>query len=593
VTAQLAASALFYPRALVRTQLLQLVAGILDDPSLDIVQFDGAGGTAERELAIPFLPAMDEVVVSDASLELEARPLELELAQSDYTVSQPTGVDAGKGVIVRLKRPGRLTRLVVDDPDLPSNVHVVVRPAEPNAAPGPPIFAAEPFTLDSTMYAPVLGGLTVTPLSGGKVQLTFPQTAGSGWLIQFATGDEATKLAALGYSGTVSSVRVAAAPTNLTLVVPGADGADDTVLWSYANALLPEVGSQSISFAPVAQKELAAALGRAADVTLPLQLRFHSDTGGKIGIRSKTLTAQYLVRPLGPDPVQRRLGGAWSTLRLDAPAARRPAKSELQLTARHLGRALNDGSPLPPTELPAAGVRVDRSSWAATSVRFESADGGDLPLVAVQVPLEATAEAEVSLEVRASAAGAPAAPLGPPVVRQLGGATAPGAGPGAVSTRDWVEFELAQPLTLATGGDGYWVSLRTTKGEVRWFASGAGAARVSIDQGETWGEVDPTLLDASAPLALLFHAVPPPFPAPRIELQLGASPAGAVTPSGPAADDPASFTLSTTALPPAVLDAVARTSGTGRAPTEVLVFSRAGCDLTVESLTLLYDPVAG
>jgi hypothetical protein len=238
-------------------------------------------------------------------------------------------------------------------------------------------------------------------------------------------------------------------------------------------------------------------------------------------------------------------------------------------------------------------VRVDRSSWAATSVRFESADGGDLPLVAVQVPLEATAEAEVSLEVRASAAGAPAAPLGPPVVRQLGGATAPGAGPGAVSTRDWVEFELAQPLTLATGGDGYWVSLRTTKGEVRWFASGAGAARVSIDQGETWGEVDPTLLDASAPLALLFHAVPPPFPAPRIELQLGASPAGAVTPSGPAADDPASFTLSTAALPPAVLDAVARTSGTGRAPTEVLVFSRAGCDLTVESLTLLYDPVAG
>jgi hypothetical protein len=100
VTAQLA-TALFYPRALVRTQLLQLVAGVLDDPSLDVVQFDVSGGSAERDLAIPFLPAMDEVVVSDASLELEARPLELELPSSDYTVSKPTGDDAGKGVIVR------------------------------------------------------------------------------------------------------------------------------------------------------------------------------------------------------------------------------------------------------------------------------------------------------------------------------------------------------------------------------------------------------------------------------------------------------------------------------------------------------------
>jgi hypothetical protein len=216
-------------------------------------------------------------------------------------------------------------------------------------------------------------------------------------------------------------------------------------------------------------------------------------------------------------------------------------------------------------------------------VRFESPDGGDLPLVAVQVALETTAEAEVSLEVRASAAGAPAATLGPPVVRQLD-----------KGTRDWVEFELVQSLTLATGGDGYWVSLRTTKGEVLWFASGTGAARVSIDQGETWGEVDPTLLDASTPLALLFHAVPKPLPAPRLELQLGASPAGELAPAGPApGDDPASFTLTAGALPSAVLDALAQTSGSGRAPTDLLVFSRAVCDVTVESLTLLYDPVAG
>jgi hypothetical protein len=227
-------------------------------------------------------------------------------------------------------------------------------------------------------------------------------------------------------------------------------------------------------------------------------------------------------------------------------------------------------------------VRVDRGSWAATAVRFESAAAEELPLVAVQVPLEAAAEAEVSLELRASAAGAPAAALGPPVVRQL-----------AAATRDWIEFELSEPLPLATGGDGYWVSLRTTKGEVRWFAAGAGAARVSVDGGETWGEVDPTLLDAAAPLALLFHAVPPPLPAPVLELQLGASPAGEVMPTGPTADGPNVFALAGGSVPAQVLDTLGRTTGSGRARTDVLVFSRAVCDVAIESLELFYDPSGG
>ncbi len=427
----------------------------------------------------------------------------------------------------------------------------------------------------------------MTAADGGKLQLDFPATAGSAWLIQFASGDEATTLAALDFTSTIRSVRVAAGPTNLTLVVPGEDGADDTVLWSYANVLLPEVGDQDVVFAPVAQKQLAGALEKAVagDVTLPLPLRFHSDTGGKIGIRTKELAAEYLVRPLGPDPVQRPLGGAWSSLVLDAPAGRRPARSELQLTARHLGRALNDGSPLPPTTLPSAGVRVDPANWAATAVRFEAPGGTgageQLPLVAVQVPLEATAAAEVSLEVRSPAAGAPGAALGPPVVTQL----EPG-------TRAWIEFRLSQPLPLATGGDGYWISLRTTQGAARWFAAGAGAGRVSVDGGETWGEVDPTLLEPAAPLALLFHAVPPPLPAPRLELQLGEAPAGELAPSEPAGD-PATFALPATALPAPVLDALGHTVGSGRVPTELLVFSRAACELTVESLTLLYDPAGG
>jgi hypothetical protein len=116
---------------------------------------------------------------------------------------------------------------------------------------------------------------------------------------------------------------------------------------------------------------------------------------------------------------------------------------------------------------------------------------------------------------------------------------------------------------------------------------------VSVDGGETWGEVDPTLLDAAAPLALLFHAVPPPLPAPVLELQLGASPAGEVMPTGPTADGPNVFALAGGSVPAQVLDTLGRTTGSGRARTDVLVFSRAVCDVAIESLELFYDPSGG
>jgi hypothetical protein len=44
--------------------------------------------------------------------------------------------------------------------------------------------------------------------------------------------------------------------------------------------------------------------------------------------------------------------------------------------------------------------------------------------------------------------------------------------------------------------------------------------------------------------------------------------------------------------PAPLLEALGRTSGNGRVATEVLAFSRAVCDLTIDELTLSYAPAA-
>jgi hypothetical protein len=586
------AQALFYPHALPRAQLLQLVAGILDETiDLDVVSFTGEHGGAEnRELAIPFLPDMDEVVVDAAELQLTARKLEL-----DASFHASTGTGDEVGLIVWFDTPVRLAKVVIDAPTFNpplTDLHVVVRSAEPKEGGGftfgPPIFADPEFFLESPLYGPILGGLDATPVAGGRIQLRFARTtSGSGWLIQYATGTDATKLHPQAFSSTVRTVTVEAAMKNLTLSVPGDEATPDTVLWNYANALLPDVGRQVVSFTPVAQKQLAAALaavGEAAEnVTLPVALRFSAESGGKVAIESKTLSAHYRVRPLGESPTTVSLAGGWTPLHLLAPAARRPQGGKLHLVAKHLGRALNDGSPVPPVAPPSAGVRVDAGHWAAAAAPFAplagAAEASTLPLVAVRVPLHVAADAEAVLELRGDAAGAPGPVLAPPVVRQLE--------PGGES---WVSFELATPLDHETGGAPLWVALHTTRGELHWFAAGSGTAKISADDGATWGEVDPLLLAAASPVVQLFHLLPQPPAAPVLQVQLGEAPIGTITLAGPDPADPQEFSTASATVPAALLDSIGLTTGAGRVPTDVLLFSRAVLDLTVATLDLDYNP---
>ena len=425
------AGALFYsPAQLSPVQLFQLVAGSFILADLDIVQFDAEqGGTGERELAIPFLADMDEIVVDAAELRFVARRHERAIA--GYKVS---AAPESKGVVLSLDRPARLLKVVIDAPPtaVPPAVHrLVVRGAEPRPSGGfdfgPPMFADPPFALDSPLYEPVLGGLRVTNF-GGRAEITFPGTAGSGWLISLASGDEATKLKPLVFTPAVHSVTVDAAASDLTLAVPGEDADEDTVLWSSPGPLFPDAGVQVAAFTPVAQKRLASALESAATpagaVTLPIPLRFEASSAGRIAIESKTLQAHYRVHPLGSEPVQASLAGGWTPLRLEAPAGRRPSRGSLRLVARHAGRALNAGSPVPSVAPPGAGVRVDGDHWVAAPAAFlplaGEAEGSLLPLVAVRVPLRAVDDAEAAVEVRGDAAGGPGRPLAGQVVRQAG-----------------------------------------------------------------------------------------------------------------------------------------------------------------------------
>jgi hypothetical protein len=58
----------------------------------------------------------------------------------------------------------------------------------------------------------------------------------------------------------------------------------------------------------------------------------------------------------------------------------------------------------------------------------------------------------------------------------------------------------------------------------------------------------------------------------------------------PLGTDGTEFGASAEALPAAVLDALAAAPGSGRAPTELQLFSRTAVDLTVEGAELSYSP---
>ena len=251
---------------------------------------------------------------------------------------------------------------------------------------------------------------------------------------------------------------------------------------------------------------------------------------------------------------------------------------------RHLGRELNAGSPVPPRSLPGSGVRVDAERWAASRLEvLEPVSGSDTGQLAVlataRVLVAASGAAELALELRADAAGSPGAPLGPPLVTQL-----------ETGATGWVELPLNEPLPVEPGP--LWIVLRTTRGALHWYGEEAGAARISLDRGETWGDVDPLLTAAVAPLAQLYHRLPDPLPRPSLVAQLGDMLLAADLLAGAARTGPAEYELEVLEVPSALLEAIGATTGSGRTETVLSLFSTAVADLTLEDAALSYDPYA-
>jgi hypothetical protein len=462
-------------------------------------------------------------------------------------------------------------------------LHVVVRAAQKGPAglqAGAPLFAADDFPPPGSMFPRALSGMTSTALGGGRFLLRLPSVLGDAWLIQLAIGNSAVDLAPQAVPITIRSVTLDGVPENVAVTLATAGGA--TPLWSNPQMLLPSSGVQDVSFTPLAQKELAAALKSAANnsVTLPLTIKFSSASGGALGIVSRTLQARYIVRPLGTTPATLKLAGARAPLTVSAPAGLTPQASAFRLVARCKGWELNNGSPEPPLDDPCAGLRVTQANTVAQSARFESAV---FPLVNVRLYLAAPAAAEAVMELHQDAAGAPAAMIGKPVVKQLD-----------AGFRDWLDFEC-EAATFQPASTSLWVVLRVTKGEVYWFAADQpGASLVSLDKGVTWGAPDPRLTGSCSLLVQLFHdrSSEPMSRAPVIRMERGAAPVAADVMQGATALSPREFAVDGFTLPQNVLAFYSLQAGNAKIDQKLQLFSRSVLDLRIESAAIFYDPFA-
>jgi hypothetical protein len=577
--------ALFYPLTFGQAQIAELVLGVID--SYDMVDFaDEAGGDVDQALAVPLLPAMDTIVVTEARLVLRASPKDLDI--ENFHVSD----NGDRGFFLSLDEPSRLKKVEIGYSYTPPAgappTRVVVRAASGNGAlqAGVPLFAQPHFGKPGPMFGDTLGGMTVSDLGGSRYLLTLPAVLGSAWLIQLAAGNDVTELDAIALTPSLNRVVLQALPRNLSVVL--APDGDAVTLWQNPGVLLPESGDQEINFAPLAQKHLSASLAAAGgEATLPVPLRFHSDSGAAVQVVTKSLVAEYRVEPLRGAATTLFLRGDLTPLKINAPAGLKPARSSLRLTAKLLGRELNAASTEPAVNQPSAGLRVGMEHWiaAATAVapRAGEAAGTVVEIASVRLYLAAAAATEVVLEIRSDIAGAPGAMVTAPLVLKLE--------PGACG---WQEFELPQPLKVVAGNAPIWQALRTNNGEVHWFsgayAAPAPAARVSRDRGGSWGEANPQL-DVPAPLlAQVFHRVDDPLATPAIRLQHAATILQANLFAGATATGPREYQLDAAALPAALLDALAARTGAGRVDTEFLLFSPSAMDLVVDSLTLSYDP---
>jgi hypothetical protein len=578
-----ASNALFYPIGIARNSLKNLVLGTGEPVALDTVEFeDENGGEAIRQLALPKLPGMDEIEIELAQMRIRSasRPIEI----SDFTTASGPGQ---QGSFLSLAKPGRLLKVEIEfvTPVQPTNIHVVVRAVQKGGTglqPGVPLFAHPDFPPPGSMFPRPLTGMSKTSLGPNRYMLTLPSVLGDAWLIQLASGDSAVELTPIAAPITIHSVTLDAVPSNISVALVTA--AADVPLWGNPQMLLPSDGLQDISFTPLAQKELSAALKTtgADELTLPLTIKFRSDTAGALEIISKALQGHYVVRPISQTPASLKLTGSRVPLVLSAPAGLNPLSTAFRIVAKLKGWELNSAAMEPPVATPSNGLRVTQANRVAQSVQFS---GGEFPLINVRLLLASKAGAEAILELHEDASGGPGALIGKPVVKQL-----------ASAVQDWIDFELKDPLPFSAGSTPLWVTLFVTKGEVLWFASEATTQTlISLDEGASWGTPDARLAPITGLLVQLFHdklpaGISTQLARPVIRVDRNNNPVVNDLMQNAQALSPREYVAESFAMPSSVLSFFPQQTGGARVEQTLQLFSTSVLDLRVESASFLYDP---
>ncbi len=571
--------AIFYEPGTSLSQILQAVASnvaILID-TLDFP--DENGGEVTRELGVPYLAGADDIDVTAASLRFETN-----LIEQDVTFTAKANPD-GKGVVVTLPRQMYLRTVEIsytapDAPAAPQSLRTVIR-ATAGKVPAP-LLASPSFPAAGEMYPPVMAGLAVTGLSNGHSVLRCDGLLGTSWLIQIATAS----------SPSVHKVTAQVAPANLRIQMETVQG--DVKLWANPGILLPAAGVQEVSMLALGRRQLQALVkqppGGPPPATLPLRIKFQSDSAGSLLIDDTQLEARYQVMAAGSKPPPLPIGGAWTDLPLTAPARINPESTSVALRVQLSGRELNAGSPDPPVADPSAGFQVTTDRWLAVSRPFlpiaGQAAGSVLPLAAIRLYLAADAAAEASLEIRNDAAGNPGPPVSAPIAHRF----QPG-------ERGWIEFVPKKPIPVSTGGAPLWLVVRTTRGSVAWYCAApsdgtvAADARASTDAGKTWSDAARPLGAGGNPLAQLYHAMTDPLPAPSVRIFR----TGSETPLGElfasaTRQSPREFTVEGAAMPAEVASAFAAASGSGKVTLPFRLYSRSVGTLTVQQAVFVYDP---
>ena len=543
------AAAFYAPQA----RLVATYAQLVDDlQRVSAIQFDAPNDVVDRELGIPFMAAMDDITVDTAQFELRAGSMVIDAPGSPR--------DFGTGaVVIDLGTEGRLTEIELTSDSFwpPSTAadgaRLVIRAATKSGGSytaGAPLIAEPGF--GGGMFGTLLGGMTVNTR-----RVRFAPIAGTAFIVTWAKGDSATSLAPEGTKKLgVKRVKVEAVPRDVSITL--VSGATEVPVWNQPGPLLPG-NLQSVSFVPAAERLLREQLATGAPPTLAVTLRFRSASVARLEITSPTLTATYHAEPAA-QPLHAALRGSPERIALEAPATRAPSATELRVTAKYLGRMLNGAHDEPPTQPPVSGLRIDGTRSVAARTMLRPAT-----LASVRMQIVALQPSEVVVELLADAAGGPAAPLGPHVVRQL---AAPFVG--------WLEIELPAPVPV--DAEFVWISLRATKGEVVWCCDSDenAAARLSDARRASWTPAQALL----QPRVQLFDSVPPP---PQLDVRLPGSVAWTLAQTGPV-----DYAATAATLPQPIRTQLAAAQGNGRATSQFDLYARAAIDLALADIRFSY-----